>query len=99
MDNRINVQLAAMSSEYSKGGGIMATAFGTILNEGHWAEGALVSLLNSYGAQAVASTPQEDHKAKVDLWCRRNPVECWIPIQLSTYRAAIAGAKGMDALR
>ncbi len=77
----------------------MATAFGAILEEGHWAEGALVSLLNSMGYEAVASTPMEDHRFKVDLWCRRNEVESWFPIQLSTYRDAIAGQKGMDAIR
>ncbi len=78
---------------------MMATAFGRILEEGHWAEGAIVSILNSSGAQAVASTPEEDHRSKVDLWCRRQPVGSWIPIQLSTNRTAIVGPKGMDALR
>lgn len=75
----------------------MATAFGSVLEEGHWAEGALVSLLSSNGAEAFASTRKEDHVSKVDLWCRR-PGEGWIPIQLSTDRAAIAREKGIDAL-
>ncbi len=78
---------------------MMATAFGAILEEGHWAEGAIVFLLNASGAQAVASTPDEDHRAKVDLWCRRQPTGSWIPIQLSTNRSAIAGSKGIDALK
>ena len=76
----------------------MATATGPVLTEGHWAEQATVSLLNSAGFEAVASTPAEDHRLKVDLWCRRQG-EDWIPVQLSTCRSAIAGEKGMNALR
>ncbi|KKU85240.1 MAG: hypothetical protein A3I38_00035 [Candidatus Wildermuthbacteria bacterium RIFCSPLOWO2_02_FULL_47_10] len=72
---------------------------GRILEEGKWCENAIVALLARHGFEAVASTPYEDHRLKVDLWVRRSRKEQLLPIQFTTNREAVVSAKGVDALR
>lgn len=72
---------------------------GAVLEEGKWCENAMIHLLRRNGSEADPSSPYEDHRLKIDLWVRRSRREDFLPIQFTTNREAVVGAKGLDALR